>query len=274
MRFLKRFFDFYLDASVHVAFAIFSLVQVTLITFNISSDHHFSWFLFFGTIVSYNFMKYGVEAEKYIRVANQYHKSIQVFSFIAAAFAAYHAFFLHTEILWGVLFLVLLTGLYALPLLPHTKNLRSLGGLKVFVVALVWAGTTVVLPNLMVKNPFSWDVGVETFQRFLFILVLLVPFEIRDLKYDNLELRTFPQQYGVTKTKIIGAFLILLFFFSTFLKDDISVYSLIGKGVLFLVLGVMLFVTKRNQPRYFASFWVEGIPILWYLVLVILDYYF
>jgi len=78
MKLLLRFFNFYLDASIHVALAVFSLVYVTTITLNISINSHLIYFIFFGTIVCYNFIKYGVEADKYFLVANPYHKNIQI----------------------------------------------------------------------------------------------------------------------------------------------------------------------------------------------------
>ena len=264
MKWLKRIFEFYLDASIHVAFAIYALLQITFQTLGIPTSYHLSFFLFFGSISCYNFIKYGVEAEKYILVASQYHKGIQFLSFIAFGFAVYHGYFLSFNVWIGVIGLIFLTGLYALPVLPKAKNLRSWGGLKIFVVALVWAGATVLLPVLSANRFISWDISVETFQRFLLILILIIPFEIRDLAYDKAELKTLPQRFGVTNTKIFGGFATLLFFFSTFLKDDLSIEELILKGVLFLVLGSMIFSTKRNQSKYFASFWVEAIPIFWY----------
>jgi hypothetical protein len=263
MKWLKRIFDFYLDASIHVAFAIYALLQITFRTLNISYDYHLSFFIFFGSISCYNFIKYGVEAEKYILVANQYHKGIQFLSFITLCFALYHGYFLNFEVWAGVAGLIFLTGLYALPVLPKSKNLRSWGGLKIFVVALVWAGATVLLPVLS-AHQITWDIGVETFQRFVLILILLIPFEIRDLAYDKVELRTLPQRYGVTKTKILGGFATLVFFFSTFLIDELCSEGLVLKGILFLILGSMIFSTKRNQSKYFASFWVESIPIFWW----------
>jgi hypothetical protein len=263
MKVLLRFFDFYLYASIHVALAIFSLTWITYQTFNISIDKHLLYFIFFGSISCYNFIKYGVEEKKYILVSRRYHQNIQIFSLICLLAACYHAYFLNLEALFGILVLVLLTGLYALPVLPKAKNLRSWGGLKIFVVALVWVGTTVILPVLSVQISLSWDVVIETIQRFLLVLILLVPFEIRDLKYDATELKTIPQRYGVAKTKIFGAFLTLFFFFMTFLKDDISKIELISKGILFLCLGILMFVTKREQSKYFASFWVESLPIFW-----------
>ena len=36
------------------------------------------------------------------------------------------------------------------------------------------------------------------------VFVLTLPFEIRDLQYDDSTLETLPQRVGVKKTKIIG----------------------------------------------------------------------
>ncbi|MFD0796622.1 hypothetical protein ACFQZJ_04065 [Maribacter chungangensis] len=273
MKSLKGVFDFYLDASVHVAFGVLALVGITVLTLNISVNEHLSWFLFFGTMVCYNFVKYGVEAKKYVLVANRYHKNIQFFSFIAVGFMFYHAYFLTRSVWIGILVLAFVSGLYAVPVLPKAKNLRSWGGFKIFIVALVWMGATVLLPVLSAGHPFSWDVKVIAFQRFVFVLILLIPFEIRDLTYDDPELKTLPQRYGVANTKVFGSFMVLVFFFTTFLKDDLSTVDVVSKGLLFLLLGGLMYATKRNQSLYFSSFWVELIPIAWYMVLVGLHWF-
>ncbi|ASV29423.1 UbiA prenyltransferase family protein [Maribacter cobaltidurans] len=266
---LQRLFNFYINASIHVAFGVFALTHVTIKTFSIQRDEHLAWFLFFGTIVCYNFIKYGVEAEKYFIVANPYQKNIQIVSFISFILGCYHAYFIRVEVWLGIMALVFLTGLYAIPVLPNTKNLRSLGGLKIFIVALVWAGATVILPVLGSFKILFWDIWVEAVQRFFFVLLLLIPFEIRDLKYDNPELRTLPQRFGVRATQLIGALLAFLFYLVTFLKDSLSGPELIVKTILFLGLLVMMFSFGKNQKKYFASFWVEGIPVVWYVLLVL-----
>ncbi len=268
MKALKRIFDFYLDASIHVALAIFALVRVTCITLHISVDFHLDWFLFFGSIACYNFIKYGVEAEKYILVTDLHQKHIQWASFVALGLALYHAYFLTMKVYIAIVGLVVLTGLYAIPVLPNAKNLRSLGGLKIFVVALVWAGATVILPVIAADQSLTWDVQIELLQRFLFVLILILPFEIRDLAYDLPELRTLPQRYGVRATKMIGASAIVPFFLLTLLKDSMGSSELIANGILFLTLGLVIAVTKRNQNRYFTSFWVETVPIFWWGLLV------
>lgn len=271
MRWLRIIFDFYIDASVHVAFSVFALVHITAISLGFPVDEHLSWFLFFGTISCYNFMKYGVEAKKYILVANRYHKNIQFFSFIAFLGALYHFYFV-SERIWGALTIIfVLTFLYALPVLPRSKQLRSWGGLKIVVVALVWSVATVILPALNYGQLSWWDVNIEAIRRFLLVFILMVPFEIRDLVYDSPEMKTIPQRVGIAQTKVYGALANVPLFFLVLFKDALRINELIASGFLFLGLGILMFVTKRRQPAYFASFWVEAIPIFWWIVLCLLE---
>jgi hypothetical protein len=263
---LKRIFDFYLDASVHVALAVFCLMWLTGMLMGISIDKNLAFFLFFGTIASYNFIKYGLEAEKYYLVANRYHMSIQFFSFIALALGIYHAFFLSVETWVGLGVLALLTGLYALPVLPKAKNLRSLSGFKVFPVAIVWAGATVILPLVELGGSLNWDVWVEASQRFILVLVLMLPFEIRDLKFDSAALKTIPQRYGVKTTKAIGIIWIAVLFLMTFLKDDLQAFDLFIKTIICLTLALVIMLSSKKRRKYFASFWVEALPICWWAI--------
>lgn len=266
MNLLKRIFDFYLDASIHVALAVFCLVRLTGFILNKPIDNNLALFLFFGTIASYNFIKYGLEAEKYILVANRYHKNIQFFSLIALGFGTYHAYFLTKETWIGLGLLGVLTGLYALPVLPKAKNFRSLGGFKVLPVALVWAGSTVILPILEVDGYLNWDTWIEALQRFLIVLVLILPFEIRDLQYDSLEHRTIPQRFGVENTKMIGIIWTILCFLMTFLKDDVQYFDLFIKTVICLTLALIIVLSGKKRSKYYASFWVEALPIFWILM--------
>jgi len=266
---LKGVFDFYLDASIHVAFAVSALVRVTTLTLNIPLDLHLSWFLFFATIVCYNFVKYGVEAKKYVVVNTRYQRNIQFLSIISALCMLYHAYFLTLGVWLGITVLALVSALYAIPVLPRARNLRSLGGFKIFIVALVWMGATVLLPVLARGHAFSWDVKVMAFQRFIFVLILLIPFEIRDLPFDSPHLKTLPQRYGVVNTKIVGSFMVIVFFVIGYLKDELHVAYLVAEGLLFLLLGVVMYATKRKQVTYFSSFIVESIPILWYILLLL-----
>lgn len=262
MKLLKQIFNFYIDASIHVALAVISFYFISIKNLETSTNHALTGFLFFGTIVCYNFIKYGVEAKKYLIVSNPYHRLIQVFSFLSFLGAAY--FFIHLDKhLWVVIaFLMFISALYAIPLLPQTKNLRSLGGMKIYLVALVWMGCTLLLPIREVMLPITWDICILMMQRTAVVLVLLMPFEIRDLRYDDIALKTLPQRVGVQKTKLISYFLILAYVALTFLKDELTNKIVISELLIGALLVIVIKLTKEKQPKYYASFWVEALPIV------------
>lgn len=274
MRTLKSIFNFYLDASIHVALAVISLTGVTFYLLDASFDTALLGFIFFGVIVCYNFVKYGVEAYKYLVVSNDYHRIIQMFSFLSFGLAFYFLIQLDREIWVAIGIMTLLSALYAVPLLPKAKNLRNLGGFKIYIVALVWGGFTVFLPVLDTKNPLQWDIWILFVQRFILVVVLILPFEIRDLQWDDARLRTLPQVLGVEKTKKIGVALTLIFFFLTFLRDGVSQSEILLRLILCIAMIYVLLASKKMQSRYFASFWVEAIPILWLSLYWAVENYF
>ena len=263
LRTFKAIFDFYLDASVHVALAVASLLGVTLFLLEIDWNVSLVGFVFFSTIVCYNFVKYGVEAYKYLVVSNLYHQIIQIFSFISFGFALFFLWHLEKEIWMIVALLGLLSTLYAVPLLPHNHNLRSLGGFKIYIVAVVWVGFTVLLPVFEAKIPFGWDIWTLCLQRFILVLVLILPFEIRDLQWDDKSLKTLPQILGIKKTQRLGILLTIVFFLLTFLKDGVDLMEIVMRSLLSIFLVLILLSSKKMQGRYFASFWVEAVPVLW-----------
>lgn len=274
MRTLKAIFDFYLDASIHVAVAVISMAGVTFHLLGSSSDINLLGFIFFSVIVCYNFIKYGVEAYKYLIVSNAYHKIIQIFSFISFAFAIYFLIQLDEEIWVATVVLGVLSALYAVPLLPRAKNLRNLAGLKIYIVAFVWAGFSVLLPVLDANMPLYWDFSVTFIQRMLLVLVLILPFEIRDMQWDHKSLRTLPQVLGIKNTKRLGIGITLMFFLLTFLKDELHQLEIVLRLVLSAALVLVLFSGKRLQSRYFVMFWVEAIPIFWFLLFWWTENYF
>lgn len=274
MRTLKAIFDFYLDASIHVAIAVISMAGVTFHLLGSSSDINLMGFIFFSVIVCYNFIKYGVEAYKYLIVSNAYHKIIQLFSFVSFGFAVYFLLQLNRDIWIATAVLGMLSALYALPLLPSAKNLRNLAGLKIYIVAFVWAGFSVLLPVLDAKMTLDWDFAVTFIQRMLLVLVLILPFEIRDLQWDDKSLRTLPQVLGIKNTTRLGLGIVLIFFLMTFLKDEVHQNEILLRLILSAVLILVLISKKRMQSKYFVMFWVEAIPIFWFFLFWWVENYF
>ncbi|OUR91362.1 hypothetical protein A9Q87_10390 [Flavobacteriales bacterium 34_180_T64] len=275
MKVLNHILNFYINSSIHVALSVFSLSWITLIEFDVAYDENVLCFIFFATITGYNFVKYfGLAKFHHRRLAN-WLRYIQLFSLICFIVLIYYVFQLQTKTLLYIVGFGVVTFLYAIPFLPKNifldkqHNLRSISGLKIYVIGLVWSGVTVFLPLINNEIAISSDVILTAIQRFILVMVLMLPFEIRDLQYDSVKLSTIPQRIGEKQTKIIGVLLLLLFFFLEYFKNELNSKNIIT--LLFTTTITLLFVVfaRKNQGKYYSGFWVESIPIIWLLMVLI-----
>lgn len=270
-------FSFYVNSSIHVAVSVVSLTWITLLEFNLSVDFTMLWFVFFSSITGYNFVKYFGVAKFHHRSLASWLKAIQIFSFFCFLLMCYFAFQLHVKTLSYILGFGVVTFLYAIPFLPKRfyldkqHNLRSIGGLKIYLIALVWSGVTVFLPLIEQEYAIHSDVVLTALQRFIFIIVLMLPFEIRDLRYDSLKLATIPQKIGVKQTKLIGSLLMVIFFILEFFKDKTGIKAIIALTVITIITLLFLMFSKTERGNYYSAFWVEGLPVLW-LIFILLSY--
>ena len=212
-----------------MALSVYALTWITLIEYGFEYNEALLYFVFFATITGYNFIKYFGVAKFHHRSLAKWLKVIQIFSLICFVFMGYYALTLGTRTLTVIAIFGGVTFLYAIPMLPkrilldQQQNLREIGGLKIYIIAFVWAGVTVLLPVLHLEYEMSTGVIITTIQRFLLVLVLMLPFEIRDLKYDSLKLATIPQKIGIKKTKAIGALVLIVLCNLEFFKDDVAI---------------------------------------------------
>src|SRR5690554_6396726 len=155
-------------------------------------DYDVDWlllgFVFTATVTGYNFVLYAGIAKWQHRSLPQNLRWIQLFSLLTFFVMLFFLWQLPTRLWWWIAVTTVLTLFYAVPVLPNGKNLRNIPGLKILIIAVVWVLVSLVYPMVFHKNPLT-KVGVGLLiQRFLFVLVLVLPFEIRDLKNDVLSL--------------------------------------------------------------------------------------
>lgn len=268
MNILKSFIGFYLNASIHVALAVCAMVKVTRYYLNISDDPYLDFFIFFGTITGYNFVKYAGVAKLHHRSLTRNLQKIQIFSLCSFIAMLYFADYVSFKTLFYVLPFSLLTLFYAIPFLSgFARNLRQVSYLKIIVVALVWAGFTVLIPSVNSNLPTTYITLLLFLQRFLIVVVLIFPFDIRDVKYDAISLQTIPKKIGVQQTKRMGlGIMIITLLIQYALPTPNAVNSIFMIFFFLVVIAVMR--AKINQSKYYSSFWVESLPIIWWLLLL------
>ncbi|MCG9970111.1 hypothetical protein [Christiangramia crocea] len=263
MKYLQNAFELYINSSIHVSLAIVAFTLITFLKYDQEIDKDLLFFIFFASITGYNFVKYaGIAKLHHLSLAGNL-RFIQVFSFLSFVALVYFTFQMEIRVLIATGFLGLFTIFYAVPFLGKDKNLRSLPGLKIFIIAVVWAGTTVLLPLINAEAYLGTGILVDFIQRLFLVIVLTLPFEIRDLKYDDEALGTIPQRLGVFKSKVFGLFLILLIFFSEIIQNSFSSAEFLAFIIILLVSGILLWKAGRDQKKYYCSFWVEMVPVFY-----------
>ncbi|MEX0773446.1 MAG: hypothetical protein WD038_09780 [Balneolales bacterium] len=269
MRYLKILFDLYLKSSTHVSLAVVAFSGITILHFGIKPNPDLLTFIFFGTITGYNFVKYAAIAKFHHFSLSKSLRMIQIYSFLCFAGLIWAALKLPLPVLLTAAVLGGFNLLYALPFFSDQYKLRSITGAKIFVIALVWTGVTVWLPALDAQLPFSVEIGIASLQRFLLVMVLILPFDIRDIRFDTEQLGTVPQLVGVEKTRSIGLVLLGIVVLLELFQPSASGPEIAVMAAMAIFTAWLVQKSVIRQNRYYASFWVEGVPVLWWAILVI-----
>ena len=209
-------------------------------------------------------MKYATVAKLHHRSLTTSLKVIQVFSLIAFLFFVYTLTQVDKNIILGLGGIAMLTLLYAVPVFS-TKNLRSYGGLKIYMVAFCWSGMVALLPvigsNSLTYSDFLPQIILHFFQVFVLVVALIIPFDIRDLSYDQESLKTIPQIYGVSKAKNIAGVLLVLVWIIQVL--NFGFYNAYAEIVLAILGFLMIYLMPKKPSKYYCSFWIEALPIFY-----------
>lgn len=266
---LKRLLDFYINSSLHVSVSVLSFCVLTAYESNLYLTTDFYVSIFCASIVGYNFVKYFGLAKFYYRSLTTRLKYIQWVSVLSLIGLGYTFCLLQNTTQLLLIVLGLITFLYAIPLgIKTPKNVRSIGGVKIYIIAIVWALTSVVLPLLEAQESFTLDHYLMLLQRIFLVVVLMLPFEIRDLEIDELHLSTIPQKLGIKSTKIIGYALLGDSILMEIFKDQFSPNRFLVLIFYVALLALMLAKSKKGRSRYYTAFWVESLPVFTLLLVV------
>ena len=269
MAFLKRFFKFYINSSLHVACSVLALCHITLLKTNYSTNFFFLFALFFATVFGYNFVKYFGLAKFHYRSLTTKLKEIQILSAMCVFGFIICFFHLKETVQWSLFFLGIITFFYAIPIYwMSSKSLRRISGLKIYIIAFVWAITTALLPQLHSGLQFLEINYLWVLERFVFIFVLMLPFEIRDMNFDDLKLSTIPQKIGLIKTKKLGYFGILVLISFLFLNDSTSKTEIITTLLMLLLLSYFITKSRPENSFYYTAFWIEALPVFWWIMVI------
>jgi 4-hydroxybenzoate polyprenyltransferase len=270
--FINNFAGFlrvFVYANFWVAGAVYALTRITEI---IIDAHHESLAILnaAGTLVIYGFARYfegpseGETTSKITawrkRMPNLTKLSIlggAVFAIIELVHIGSLGLFLHYLIGAAVALL------YPLPWIMRNRGggLRSVPGLKLFVISFVWAFTTGFLPAIWNgQNGWWWFL-----ERFLWTMALTIPFDVRDVKMDAQSIKTLPHVIGPRNSIYLAHACIWLSFALMVLVFGLP---LVSTFLLYLFFAVAIIVARAELGDLYYSFFIEGLP--WFLLGLVL----
>ncbi len=161
----------------------------------------------------------------------------------------------------------LLTLLYSIPLLPF-KQLnfaRKAGFLKTVLLAFTWMFVTAYLPLAANQLQFSTTGMLIMAKRFLFMLMLCILFDNRDINVDKVHgLHSLATDLSPkTMQWLIYAVFTLLFVLNFFLgKNGITAGQLMALQLSALTTLLVYYYSRRKQGYFFYYFIVDGMMVL------------
>ena len=260
MRLLKKWLDFFLDGSFLLAIASVCLCGETYLLFgeNVKSPGVLP-LIFFSTLFIYNYRLLDSD------IPTSLPKSfLKIFVLLIVFGMMASCVFVRAEILLFLLPFGMLAVAYNLPFI----RLRGIPYLKIFLISLIWAVVTVMVPAKdMGADIFTSEIGFVFLRRVLFIFALAMPFDIRDTSKDrSRHIKTLPVLFGEKKSKLfaLGALGIYcaLVFFSPFPSGRV------GNGLLLsaVVLAFLVLISSPSRSRYYYLILLDGTMILQFLL--------
>lgn len=166
----------------------------------------------------------------------------------------------------------LITFLYSFPVLPFTakRRIKDFGVLKITTLVMLWTLVTVWLP---VNQAYYADSSflLIFFRRFIFIFILCLVFDIRDVEIDGKEnIRTIPVIAGVKNTYLICYILLIAFILLSLIQyiETRGTAELYAMVISALITFVAIEYTKKNKSDivYLAS--IDGMMLVQALLVI------
>lgn len=278
--------DFLLFSNIFIAICAAAQGLVTYHLLNAKPSAYVLAFLFFSTLLIYNLavlLSKPKEPQKspFKRVRwifDHYRLTISTTLVSALCLIPLGLLYLSFESKLLMVFIGLLSVAYNIPFLTLNGKkigLRNIPGIKLFLIAFVWACSCVLLPIVELESlhqiqvPLSETV-ILVAKRFLFVCAITVPFDIRDLFQDKLyELKTIPVVLGEKKAWIfcqalLGIYLVLLILFTKGINTDVIALTLT-----ILLTGWLIFKSNIKRNEYFYFGYLDGTMLLQYVILVL-----
>ena len=276
-RYLGQLIDLIFYSNLWIALAALCMcLQTQLILTDSYAITPFCWFTFTSTLFLYAIHRIvGLKKvaeftdQGRYRIISKFKNHILIYAVIAGGASLYFFFQLDFTIQLVLITPALISLAYVLPVLYQGKRLRDVGGIKIFLIAVVWAVITVWLPYLELREAFSNSILLMIAERSLFVFAITIPFDIRDLSVDqHSKVTTIPATVGIKRSIQLAIVCLLLSGVLATFSCPSFVY-LIGIYASLILTGIAIIFSDRIQHDYYFTGLMDGTMIIQFLFVLI-----
>ncbi len=165
------------------------------------------------------------------------------------------------------------TFLYLAPIFKGGRRLRDLAYAKIFLIGLVWAWVTILVPAASGDTALSWSLLLPFGEKFCFIVAITIPFDIRDMAVDRRQsVRTIPIALGVRKSAVLAQCLLAIAVLLTALSLFFDLYPLriaIAIGLSYVITMILVSRATLKLHDYYFSAMIDGVIVLQFIFVLL-----
>jgi len=276
LNFGRKLLNFYLYSNLHIALAATALTLFSYLGFQSRLDYNYLLFVFSSTLLLYAVhraigIRQTKEARKNYRfeIIESYRHHIFLYALIGLTGSVWSFFRFDRDIQLTLILPVILSGLYALPLIGN-KRIRDFHYIKIFLVSIIWSWISFAIPYLE-SDQIDKEFALLFIDRTLFIFAITIPFDIRDIKTDQFnKVKTLVHLIGVNGSKNLS--LILLLIASVILVSTIGLdrYSL-SLIMTYIIAGLLIKNSAEDKNDIYFTGWIDGTMVIPLLIVGAMD---
>ncbi len=268
-----------IDSNIFIALSGVALTFASQVQLGLDLQiYNYVYVIFFGILLEYNLHKFyaviknneEIKSEKYSWAKNNKYIYFSIL-IIASIFLIYFFINLKLNIIVYLIPFAILNLLYSLPIFKRIK-IRKIPLIKIFLIAFVWTFVTVNIPFIYSEVRLSNAIYLLFLERFIFIIAITIPFDIRDIQQDKINgVKTIPYFLGENKSYLLSNILIIIFSIITTIHYLIYLnYYILFSFIITTIITLILLNSKSiRKNKYFYYGYLDGSMFLFGLLVVL-----
>lgn len=270
--FLKKHWRNTVYSNVWISLGAAATTWQTFVLFHLDIHWIYCVFVGFATLATYNFqriVKFSHRPEYLAAGRNNWLfrnraklTFIVIFASIGMLFTVFKLPTATFPLLAGMSVISLLYVVRFFPVKGQLLAFRDMPFLKVYLIALVWTTVSVVIPIAgEALGDLQWDTRLTTsiIEKFAFLVAITIPFDIRDMHFDDPKQRTIPQLFGPQMARTLAFFFATVSLLASAFLYLTGWYSELTLIAFALSAGVNMYFIAHSHPNKSEMYFAGGV---------------